>query len=481
MISPLSFSGLNPRRLFASAWRNAPVPMAFSTLFSIALIIAIYADYGCNSSRIIFSGLGLLFTAVATSWSRKRGKAYYFSVFAAILLAAANAYYYCYVDQGIQRVTAVSFTSILAFTAIFFPPRRCHTSESFTLITAFFKCLLISVLFAIAILIIGVSLEFLFNIGSSVERFLASVCVCLSVFTPITLFLGHFNLRTLSPDAHVPEIYSRLGSFVFYPVLIIYVVILYVYGVKILSQWSLPNGYLCTCVSIFLGGWLLTMFLNQNNQQSQKLVVPMAWAAIPLMLLMSIAIGVRIADYGLTGNRIYVLIANLLGYVTIAMVISRRFRFNVIIAPSLITFFAVSAIPGFNLCLLSHKEEPGTDLEYVFVYEHRTVCADSSTKILLPPNAVSLTDMSSQQVLSSPDDSMATVNYNGNDFAIDIQSLRDTIKVDDQRAFPTITLQSENNPSDYIILTRIELVDEKPTGESRLKVKGYYITTKIQN
>ena len=101
-------------------------------------------------------------------------------------------------------------------------------------------------------------------------------------------------------------------KFILIPLTILYFLILYSYGLKILLQWNLPEGWVGSlCLGFSMVGvftYLLNYLLPEYN--SSKIL----WwfrkyfflSLIPVLILLAVAIIRRILDYGLTEERILV-------------------------------------------------------------------------------------------------------------------------------------------------------------------------------
>jgi len=104
------------------------------------------------------------------------------------------------------------------------------------------------------------------------------------------------------------------------PILAVYTLILYVYLIQIIFKWQLPNGWVSTLVSVLgIGGFvciliLHPLYLSKENKLVDRFSRLFPALLFPLLILMTIGIVRRIADYGLTINRMYILILNLWFY-----------------------------------------------------------------------------------------------------------------------------------------------------------------------
>ena len=110
-----------------------------------------------------------------------------------------------------------------------------------------------------------------------------------------------------------PKGLKIFAQYILLPLLGIYLLILYVYGAKILYLWNWPKGivsYLIICISIvgILTFLLLYPFGNfKENNWIKKAGKQYYFLLIPLLVILFIAIFMRIDDYGITIKRYVVL------------------------------------------------------------------------------------------------------------------------------------------------------------------------------
>ena len=93
--------------------------------------------------------------------------------------------------------------------------------------------------------------------------------------------------------------------------------VLYVYVIRIAFLTELPRGGVCWMVNAFMLGLIAIVILLYPQQHASaghpeelrsfelRAMRWMPFLALPLLVLMSIAIGRRIMDYGITVNRLY--------------------------------------------------------------------------------------------------------------------------------------------------------------------------------
>ena len=107
-----------------------------------------------------------------------------------------------------------------------------------------------------------------------------------------------------------------LGLYILLPILAIYSLILYGYLIENVIKWQLPNGYVSTLVSVLGVGGFVTMLILyplrlEKNKIAELLSKYFPLLLLPLLFLMSVGIFRRLGDYGMTVNRLYVLLLNI--------------------------------------------------------------------------------------------------------------------------------------------------------------------------
>lgn len=103
------------------------------------------------------------------------------------------------------------------------------------------------------------------------------------------------------------------SQYILLPLLLLYLVILYMYGAKIIALWDWPKGvvsWLIVAVSILgIFTFLLIHPYGQKEENSwiKKFTKVFYFLVAPLVVLLFLAISIRLADYGITINR-YIII-----------------------------------------------------------------------------------------------------------------------------------------------------------------------------
>lgn len=226
---------------------------------------------------------------------------------------------------------------------------------------------------------IGVAASLLFMAGSAIALFsidylfgskLASAIKYVSLF--VSIVYGPFVTLSWFPEkfeAEPAECKASPGlpfilNWILAPLAVIYFLILYVYGFKILLTWDLPRGNVaymvmgfgCLGILIYISGWImresgnaLVRFLYQHFF---KLLI------LPVVLLL-IGITTRIGDYGVTIDRYYVaLIAVWLGIMAVTYTLRPHAPVKIIL--SVLTCMLVLSLFGpWGAVSLSERSQYG--------------------------------------------------------------------------------------------------------------------------
>lgn len=225
-------------------------------------------------------------------------------------------------------------------------------------ISAFFAGVLMA---GLGLAIVSLDKLFGLKIDDKVYAYLAVFCFVL--FMP-SYFLSQLSEKTASDESFsisYPMIFKILGLYILLPILAIYTLILYGYLFKIIASWELPNGWVSWLVSI-LGfvGFLTMVILHPLNLKGENKIIrffsrffPLIF--FPLLVLMLVGIVRRFSDYGITINRLLVLILNIWFFgISIYLFISRSRQPKWILI-SFATIALLSAVGPWSVINLTEK------------------------------------------------------------------------------------------------------------------------------
>lgn len=122
------------------------------------------------------------------------------------------------------------------------------------------------------------------------------------------------RLDELEAETAYPKGLKVFTQYVLIPLVFLYLVILYAYEIKIIAEWSWPNGWVGYLVLIFSILGILSLLLVHPIKDR----IENAWirfvskylyvALVPLVILLLLAIWRRISEYGLTERRYFVVV-----------------------------------------------------------------------------------------------------------------------------------------------------------------------------
>ncbi|WP_316353332.1 DUF4153 domain-containing protein [Candidatus Trichorickettsia mobilis] len=176
---------------------------------------------------------------------------------------------------------------------------------------------LIFTIFVAIVLFLGISfialtLTTLFNIKINVEFYFGSWIVVSSLFAPI-FALSNFTTDCFKKLDYLPLGLKIMMSYICVPLSIIYLIILYIYTIKIIVNWQLPHGGIVYLVSGFaflaISSFVASYpIINQGKNIISCFYRYFFQLMIAPLVLMAIAIAARINQYGFTEARYMVLI-----------------------------------------------------------------------------------------------------------------------------------------------------------------------------
>jgi hypothetical protein len=167
------------------------------------------------------------------------------------------------------------------------------------------------------------------------------------------LFLSQFpevsRESSSGPEYHV--IFSTLCKFILVPIVVLYFFILYTYAAKIVFSWTLPVGWVSSLIIGFSVAGIFTYLLSYYlSEEDDSWLVGVFhrwfwWVVLPMVGLLFVAIGRRIADYGVTEERFLVAHSGVwLLVVSLYFVLSKKD--NIKFIPGSLVVFSLVAVLG---------------------------------------------------------------------------------------------------------------------------------------
>lgn len=329
---------------FGQSFRRFPVAMVLVLFLTCFLL---YLNHGGDLGDkkefffIFYPGTGALL-AVALSLLTEDFKSKWAALATQVIVHAAWLGISIYLSQfdrfSIPQLIAVSATvfaiGMSVFLICFY--RRRHELAFWNFSTHTVLGLAISAAIGgaltLGLLLLVESLKMLFGIIIHQEVYMDIWTVCMTLLAPV-LFM---NLIPKGENKYLNEApaFSRFAKgviqYLFMPLLGLYIITLYAYGAKILYQWSLPVGGVSYLVTGSMVLMVLLIYLThplqhqEGNKMFKRVTRLLPVVMLPLLALMTVAIGRRLADYGITVSRLYLLVFNVWCYAVCLWLIFTR-------------------------------------------------------------------------------------------------------------------------------------------------------------
>lgn len=267
-------------------------------------------------------GLPLLTGIVAFSesrgWDEKRGW-----LLQVLGLAALAGYYFLLDprDPAFQYETVIRYVVLLAtahlFAAVGPYLNKSSVRDFWEYNRELFANFIIGAVFTL-ILYAGLALAILavdqlFDLDLQERMYLRLFFLLAGLFNT-AYFLFHFpqNFEFTTADEGYNALFKNLCKYILIPIVGLYFLILYTYGGKIIATWSLPQGWVSSLVLGFSVAGIFTYLLNFYLPAHDDAAWVSGyrkwfwWVLLPLTVLLFVAIGRRIGDYGVTEPRFLV-------------------------------------------------------------------------------------------------------------------------------------------------------------------------------
>lgn len=288
------------------------------------------------------------------------------------LILAGDMIYLFYYGKSLSSTGWIGHgaAATAGITAILFVPSRKEISDRqawmFTNIQIdnFLSAIMISILLCIASWIIYGTLNILFGLDYEkiIECTLIIFCFTIPSIILISRVPSRKEVEYKSENFSPAKFRTGLTKFIILPLTLIYMAILYAYGLKIVLTWQLPNGFICWSVSgltffVILVLFQLEALKNDPDRYTTLCRKTLPWIMLPLLMMMSVAIGYRINQYGITPSRLYMATFNIWAYAALIYLGFHRhtWKLNHVAISFAALFLLTSILPGTNYTSLSNS------------------------------------------------------------------------------------------------------------------------------
>lgn len=221
-----------------------------------------------------------------------------------------------------------------------------------TLFLRFLTAALYSAVLYAGLSVAILSVEKLFNLEISSDRYLQLWLLVAGVFNTWFFLAGvPGTLAALEGDDSYPKGLRVFVRFVLLPLVAVYLIILYAYEVKILLAWDWPRGWVSNLILGFSSTGILALLLlwplrrKADNTWIAIFARRYFLALIPLVVMLLLALWQRLSEYGITEPRY---LAAVLGLWLTGMVVYFLFRreANIKVIPASLALLAFLAAGG---------------------------------------------------------------------------------------------------------------------------------------
>lgn len=367
LITPATLAGA-----FDGAMRRFPVTMAYAIYLSLWAMVEIVTDASEPQNLVMalwyLGGIGVPLTLAVKLWCEYLGRPERVPMIVANLLLWADFVYVLCCGSALGNAWTVgrgALATALGVGIVFIPSRKpmawdfAKAQVSNLVVAACF-----SVCFAIATALIYATIGALFGVWN--HNLLACIDVLGCGFVPCVIFLSRILTPAACREREGVSPLSRFecgtAKFFVLPIVAVYMTVLYVYALRILFTWELPRGVVSLSVTGLSAAVLVLLFMlegvrraNPSDTLAAKASRLAPWLMLPLLVLMSVAVGYRIGEYGLTASRLYVVTFNIWCYcVFIYLGLSARRRLNGVALSFAVIFLATSILPWANYVNISN-------------------------------------------------------------------------------------------------------------------------------
>jgi len=154
------------------------------------------------------------------------------------------------------------------------------------------------------------ALDNLFGMNVPARRYAELWFIILGVFNTWSFLAGiPENLDQLEESIDYPKVIKIFSQYILFPLVLVYLVILYAYLAKILIAWDWPRGWVSRLIlgfSITGISSLLLLYPIRNRSENMWIKTASRWfyvVMIPLVIMLLLALWRRISEYGVTEGR----------------------------------------------------------------------------------------------------------------------------------------------------------------------------------
>ena len=313
---------------FAATVRRFPIPVACSFFFAILGITLNHvggpsmeeslAPFMVTAAFVFPIALALDIFAEEERWSIKNHSFLRLGVLAASILL----YYLYFKDlfnwrtiEIVQFVITEGLAIVLLFALPFFYKDK-NANKSFwgyfvNILQSFATAFVFFALLFLGVALLFASFDYLFEVWVP-DEFYGDAWYIITFFLGVPFFLGHIQekVRQLYKTVKSTKAMLMFSKYFLVPLVFFYVLLLYLYTGRIVLFWDWPKGGVAVWIIVFSLVGIFTYALSYYAEESYKSFLShfkkvYFWALMPLVVVLFMAVGIRILDYGFTEVRYF--------------------------------------------------------------------------------------------------------------------------------------------------------------------------------
>lgn len=339
------------RKGLATVVCRHPLELLLLLALTVMLIVCLEIDEDPNGPRMLVLGWGALLLLVV---NRLAGRSVWRRIYWVAWAPLVPLFLWPGLPEWVESAQAVITFAILTPLALL-ACRRAVANERFVAdALVYLRSAVLAMLFAYVAygLFEAILWSAAYIFGFSHARWVAHLSADLFFVTQFlavpTLFMMMLD-RWDEARFGSSRILEVLLNWIFTPAVAIYAAILYLYLLKILFTWTLPEGGVAYLVFGFTITALLVKALRLplEKRTLDWFYDRFSLVALPLVALFWVGVARRVGEYGLTVSRIYLLLCGGLMTFCILLFLSRRAgRYLWVVLAAIVAFAAVAYIPA---------------------------------------------------------------------------------------------------------------------------------------
>ena len=353
---------------FGRCARRFPVTLSFALALTALQLWLTATDWHGEEKLLVtlfyFLSVGTLLSLSLHLWAeevKRRKLRLGVQILAPVLLALDAIFLYHNIegtraiDIGIAHGAALLAIGLSLFFLPFFRERDDIPAWNFaqTAVGTLALTLIVGAVMSGGLSLLALSLHQLFGVDVSHKCYLYILILCCELL-PLLMFLGLLPEGERKHDRQ-PQPISFLQNtirYLFLPLAALYLLVLYIYAATILARWELPDGWVSWLVVALMAGiiaielGLYPSRIKEGKLTDERIARLLPILALPLLVLMTVGIGRRFLDYGITINRLYLATLNAWFYfVCIGLIAGRAKRLSWIPVSFSLVFLVTSVLP----------------------------------------------------------------------------------------------------------------------------------------